>query len=284
MGIRISTRERLNSNFYNSMVIREVDNGYFVKVTGYKSSNKYILTSIKFSDNLKGLNQDDKVICIVENFLENATISGIEVGTRFHGYSGTFIKISGSRCLYLQLLNNDILTTIIEMVIEKYNRDRYKYIFENSTNMYSISLKEKESSYETRFILCEDCKDNENDDFCEVCPKIINFNLMYSNMKIVNFDNKFIERFVFDKLWEVGCPAIIIENTREVKLANNVIVGSYVSSYCINCGNLSIEFNCTTFSKDYVFNFCNDIVTRYNKESSERDNKVKKKQLKMEGF
>lgn len=284
MSVKISTKKKLDSNFYNSIMIREVDGNFFVKISGNKSSDEYESVSLKLSDNFKGLTDGKKIICIVDSFLENATIDGIEVDICHVGYGGKFIKVSGTRKLYLQLNNPELLRIIIKMIKNKYNRDRYKSIIESEDNLYSIALREKSSSYGMEFVSCSDCSLECSGDRC---PKSMTFNLMYVNGKIVGFDKKFIERFIYDKLWEFGCEATVVEETNPIKLAGGTVIGNSIKAYSIVSGNLSIRFECSTFTKDYVCSFCNEIVDKYNSKL-EKDilqiDSYKKRQLKMEGF
>ena len=100
---------------------------------------------------------------------------------------------------------------------------------------------------------------------------------------MASFDKKFIERFVYDKLWEVGLNAEVREIVEDILLGGMQKVGVAVRGYCISCGDLKIVFNCSAFSREYVMNICNNIVNKYNGELSKRES-VKKRQLKMEGF
>lgn len=284
MSVKISTKQRLDSNFYNSITIREVDGSFFVKISGVKSSGEYESTSLKLSDNFKGLTDDKKIICIVDSFLENATINGIEVDVFHGGYSGKFIKVDGTRTLYLQISNPELLRIIIKMIKNKYNRDRYKTTIDYDDALYSIILRENASSYGMEFVSCDDCSLECSGDRC---PKLMTFKLMFANGKIVGFDKKFIERFIYDKLWEFGCEAILVEETKPIKLAGGIVIGNSIKAYSIVCGNLEIRFDCSTFTRDYVCSFCNDIVNKYNDELDKellQINRYKKRQLKMEGF
>jgi len=284
MSVKISTKQQLDSNFYNSLTVREVDGNFFVKVSGNKSNGDYVITSLKLSDNFKGITDDKKIICIVDSFLENATIDSIEVDAFHVGYGGKFIKVSGTRTLYLQLDNKELLKVIISMIKNKYNRDRYKGIIGSDDSLYNISLSEKTSSYGKEFVSCEDCCEDCSNDYC---PKPMTFKLMYVNGKIVGFDKKFIERFIYDRLWEFGCKAILVEETKPIKLVGGIVIGNSIKAYSVVCGNLEIRFECSVFTKDYVCSFCNGIVDKYNNELDKellQINSYKKRQLKMEGF
>ena len=286
MNVKIMTKEKLDSNAYNRIVIRKVKDTFNVKVSGNVDltgflGDEYSSTSYKLSDSFKDVSSCEKILSIVESFLASTEINCIELSEKLVGYAGTFIKISGIRELYLQIDNKDLIKKIVKMVKDKYEHDRYNYcICNNDCNSYCIRLSNKCSSYEKQFINCENC------DGCEInsenCPKHIEFKLMY-NGKILPFDKNFLQRFIYDKLWEIGLNAQVIETFHDIKLADGTLVNRLVDGYCIICGDMTIKFNCSVSSSEYIVDICNEIVNRYNGELSDIEN-AKKRQLKMEGF
>ena len=286
MGVRIKTKLMLDSNSYNKLIIREDDGNFFVKVSGDKLDEKFEFLSYRLTDSLKSMTDSEKIIAIVESYLENAFVNSIESSRTCLGSPGLFIKVSGSRELYIRIENKELLNRVVKMIKEKHIRDRYYYIMNSDIkNSYNIVLNKGVSCYNREFISCDDCEYRID---CEksngVCPKQIQFRLMFSNGKLVSFDEKFIERFIYDKLWDVGLIANVIEIVHDICLCGGEKVGTVVDGYYITCGNLKIRFNCSVFSREYVMNICNNIVNRYNNELNERDNNIKNKQLKMEGF
>jgi len=283
MSVKISTKKELDANFYNRMFIREVDDGFCVKVNSEKLTDDYVSISYRISDNFKKMKDNDKIISIVESFLESTEINGIELSCMYAGQVGEFIKISGTRELYLQISNPELLKLIIKMIKSKYDRDRYKYCnLKDLNNFYNIVLNGKESSYSEGFLPCEQCVGY---DCKEFCPKHTEFRLMYTDGKMLSFEEKFIQRFIYDKLWEIGRDAFISEDTGDIKVGGDTKIGTYVKSYIITCGDLFIRFNVSAFSRSYVFDLCNEIVNKYNEELVMMDNnEVMKRQLKMEGF
>lgn len=281
MSVKISTKERLNTNIYNKMIIREVDGNYLVNVSNENKDSELTSLSCKVSDGLKKMADINKIICIVESFLNSTLISYIEFGIGHTGYTEKFLKVGGTRTLYLYICNPELIRILVKMIKDKYNIDRYKFCDINTVdNSYSISLNRKESSYGKSVVPCEECCRC----ICDsVCSTYIEFKLMYIQGNIAGFDKKFIERFIYDKLWEYGDVASIVERTRDVIVGGDTKLGECIDSYDIVCGDLVIKFNCTDFSKSYVFNLCNNIVNRYNCELLEVTN-YKKRQLKMEGF
>lgn len=281
MSVKINGIKKLNANAYNKIVIREVDSNYFVNVTGEKLSDKYVSISSKLFDNLKKIDDNEKIISIVDSILENMKIDSIDMFVLCIGYKGEFIKIDGTRKLYLQIENKVLLKEIIKMIKAKYNRDRYQYCINNSmVNSYNIILDDKISSYNKHFISCYDCS---GCDVSENCPKYIEFKMIYNGNQLVNFDKLFIERFILDKLWEVGKEACIFIKEKDIKLKGGEKVGGYVDAYYILCGDLSIRFSCSVLNRDYIFTLCSEIINRYNNELNV-NNDIKRKQLKMEGF
>lgn len=282
VSVRINGIKKLDANAYNEMIIRELDNKYFVRVIGDRISDEYISISYKLSDNFKGISDSEKIILLVDSCLENMQVTSIEPIVLYTGYEGNFIKVNGTRKLYLQINNSELIKIIIKMIINKYNRDRYRYLMDtNINNLYGIYLERYSSSYNSKFVPCENCEGCEPD---KDCPKYIKFKLMYMDGRIASFDKMFIEKFIYDKLWEKGEYASISEVIRDIKLIDGTKVSECVDSYNIICGDLIIKFDCSLFNRVYILDFCNSIVDRYNKDLSECENVVKKKQLKMEGF
>ena len=284
MSVKLTGKNKLDANVYNNIVIREVDGNFIVKVIGDKLGDKYESISYKLTDDMKKMDASEKIIAIVDSFLENTQIDSIETESLYAGYDGMFITIDGTRRLCLQINNSELLKMIIKMVKNKYDRDRYEYCDSTDVNsLYGIFLNSKQSSYTRQCISCDDCESH-GDSCGDTCPSYIQFKLMYVNGKMASFDEKFISRFIYDKLWEFGENAIIIEKTHDIKLIGGHKVGDAVDGYLINCGNLNIMFYCTAFNQKYVLNFCSNIVDRYNKELRESEENCKKRQLKMEGF
>ena len=282
MSVKILTKERLNANNYNKMIIREVDCNYIVNVSGERLTDQYTSLSYKISDNFRKMEDEEKIICIVDTFLRDTIVSSIDTGVFYSGCREQFIMVFGTRKLYLYLENSKLLRTIVKMIKDKYNIDRYKYCNNNSSdNLYEISLNSKGASYGRKCISCENCAGCIEDD--DISPSYIQFKLMYINGNIASFDKKFLERFIYDKLWEYGKLANLTEETHDIKVGGITKIGKCIDSYNIICGDLVIKFNCTTFSKKYVFELISGIVNRYNSELKEV-NKYKKRQLKMEGF
>ena len=278
MSVRIYNKEVLDYNDYNKIVIMEVDGNYLVQVV--KNNDKESCLSYKSSDTFTEMNDDNKIICIVDSFLHNTTVNSIETGIFYPGCSGELIKVDGIRTLYLHINNSKILKDIIKMIKDKYNIDRYKFCNNNLDSVYEICLG-KMSSYERINIDTLDDFDFTDEDV-EVI-KYTEFMLMYNRGKIVDFDRKFIIRFIYDKLWEYREYAKIIEVTNDININGFIKKGEFIKSYNIICGDLVIKFNCNTFNKEYVFDLINIVVDKYNSELLEID-KIKKRQLKMEGF
>ena len=282
MSVKILTKERLDANNYNKMIIREVDCNYIVNVSGERLTDQYTSLSYKISDNFRKMEDEEKIICIVDTFLRDTIVSSIDTGVFYSGCREQFIMVFGTRKLYLYLENSKLLRTIVKMIKDKYNMDRYKYCNNNSSdNLYEISLNSKGASYGRKCISCENCAGCIEDD--DISPSYIQFKLMYIIGKLAGFDKSFIEGFIYDKLWEYGSVASITEETHDINDHRTTKTRKCIDSYNIVCGDLVIRFNCSSYSQNYVFNLCDNIVNRYNNELKEIY-ECKKKQLKMEGF
>lgn len=284
MGVKINTKRKLDSNAYSKIIIKK-DDDYYVKVTSDKREEQYEFVSYKLSNMIKNSDDNSKIISIIDSFLENTLINFIDVNTSCVGCSGKFIRVSGTRDLYLQISDKELLKEILIMIKNKYDRDRYSYIISSDINSYNINLNKDVSYFNREFISCDNCEYNidcgKNND---CCPKHIRLRLMYENGKLVSFEEDFIKRFIYDKLWESGVEASITCETEDIKVGGTFKIGTYVKGYLIRCGDLEIMFNCSTFSREYVYNLCNNIVSKYNRELIDNDKKIKKRQLKMEGF
>lgn len=250
-----------NTNAFEckTLIIKEKDNHYKIDIVNNSKPNKLIY---KLNNN-----SNDKIIELVTSFLETTTIDTIDISTLYS--SSIFIEIRGYRSMYIHLKNKQLLKRLILRIENKYNRDRYKYLLNNSIqNNYCISLNENETSYHKDFI------DHSNN---QESPKYIQLNLMYNDKKISVFDEKFIEKFIYDKLWDIGLPANLEEKTHSI---NNSLI---TDGYYIRCKDLTIIFNCNYQNQEYVYKLCNEIINKYNNELMENE-KIMKKQLKMEGF
>lgn len=282
MEIKIKGLNKLNANMYNRIIIREVDDNFFISVVGDKITDEYQSVSYKLSDNFKNMNAEDRVVLIVDSFLENSFINNIDLFSVCIGCSGPFIKIDGNRELYLQINNSDLKNKLLKMIIDKYNRDRYKYYINSDiNNTYNIYFDRKETSYGKEFISCDKCIGCENEEY--ICPKMIKFKLLYMSGELVSFEKKFIEKFIYDKLNESSKEAYIYEETEDILVGGTAKVGISSKAICICSENMIIRFLCTAFTRKYIQELCNEIVNNYNKEIVMND-KLKKKQLKMEGF
>ena len=92
-----------------------------------------------------------------------------------------------------------------------------------------------------------------------------------------------IEKFIYDKLYEGSKEAHIYEETDDILVGGTAKVGISSKAICIYSENMLIRFTCSIFTRKYIYDLCNEIVNNYNKEIVMND-KLKKKQLKMEGF
>lgn len=282
MSVKVSSKEMLDSNAYNRIIIRGVKGEYFVKVSGYKKDDMFVSVSYKLSDSFKRKGDNEKILSIIESFLANSKVKSIELEAYCAGCKGQFIKVSGDRELLLQIDDALLLSDVLTIIKRKYDKDRYEYCINDGEQSYSVVLSKNVTSYGRVCISCENCE--YHGDCIPVCPGVTQFRVWYEHGKIVSFDKKFLARFVYDKLWEQGVRASIVEATHDIKVGGVTKIGEATDGYYIVSGNFEILFNCSTFSRAYVYDFCNSIVNRYNKELNKIDNSVKKRQLKMEGF
>ena len=129
MGVKIMSKEKLDLNKYNKIIIREVDSDFFVRVSGNGLDDEYNSVLYKLSDGLKKLDDYEKIILIVDSFLEKSMINCIELDVCALGYHGKFMKISGSRELYIQIFNNDLMKRLVHLIRCKYGDTYHIYRF-----------------------------------------------------------------------------------------------------------------------------------------------------------
>lgn len=255
----------IDSSECSMLIIKEMNDYYQIDFMNGDGS-KEIIYKINDCNN-------DKIINLVNDFLDTTTIDCIDITTIY--FSSLFIGIKGYQNMYIYLKNKNLLQRLIKRIENKYNRDRYKYLINNSVqNNYIINLSVDETSYYENYIDCID--DSEKLKNNDIYSKFIQLNLVCNNGDVIDFDKNFIERFMYDKLWDIG----VLANLED---SNNNLMDCFIGKYYITCRELVIIFNYDYKNKEYVYNLCSKVINKYNGELIEND-KINKKQLKMEEF
>lgn len=214
----------------------------------------------KFSEQIKGMTDAEKVIEIVKKYLEYSEVSEIRDLSRLPHYKGWFNIIRGTRNLYLQIYGSEV-KVIPPMVIKKYLDDRLIFLTNNEDiNLYKIELNHGLTSYKKE-------KVNDKERIC--------LNLFYGekNDKIADFDQQFLKDFIFDKLNQVGEEAKLVCITSVTQFTPSI--SGY--GFHIICGDLVI---CLNGMETLVLEQIKPYLQEYNE--SLKQSKVM--QLKLEGF
>ena len=137
--MKIEGKKYLDKNNYNKIVIDLLGKEYSVKVKCSKDYN-CIDSDYLFTDELNNLNDNEKVIEIVEYFLRNNKIFEI-ADTNLKGYEGGFsiAYSSPDRLLAVKLPDNEFGKLIGNKILKKYYDDRKLYCLTNDIKSISSS-------------------------------------------------------------------------------------------------------------------------------------------------
>ena len=275
MSVGINGIKRLNANNFNEITIRQVDtNDYNVEVIGDEVKK----TNTKFNDEIKDMSNEDKIVAIIERYLNNLKINGITSLIELSYKDGMWLLVygnNGNSVLRLQLFNSYFEKVKIK---GKYLNDRYDFCWNSEINSFRLSTSSSCSRYDTCLIDCDECEEEAICDYssCFECKKYVNLTLkLDEDWEVLNFEKKFIKEFLIYKFDLVG---------EEVKVKN--VMSEYSNSlnrsfkgHIIKCGEFRMFIpHCEELM--FIFGIVND----YNNELFKRNNDVKKRQLKMEGF
>ena len=187
--MKINGLKYLNSNFYDSIMMR--DRGLELKVD--VKSNEDITTvkkSPSFYDSIKDLDDKKKVTEIVRYFLRNNSVNSLSDKFYLERYKGHFLRVGGTRDLFLQLSSDNVEKGLINEIINKYVVDRYKFLIDNQdVKNIEIYYGENSPSYK-RYV----------DDFNYNSENIISIRLMSREHILSSFEEEFIDRFIKEKI------------------------------------------------------------------------------------
>ena len=177
----------LNSNWYNYIMIRNI-NEHNIKVK-VKSKNKVktIKENNSFYNKIKKLDNKNQINEIIKYYLRNNKIKYINEKEKLDYYDGFFISLRGSRDLFLQLKNGIIYRETIDEIINKYQKDRLDYIYNNEFKNIEIYLSSKEMYYQAY---------NDSRKFDEVGEEVLRIVLKTKNDKMLPFEEKFYKEFI----------------------------------------------------------------------------------------
>ena len=277
MSVGINGISKLSTNNFDEINIRQDGKwDYIIDVIGDNVSR----CSDDFIKELKSmLTSEDKVLAIIERFLENYKIDGITKPMEIKYKDGEWVVVygnNGNNVLRLQLFNS-YFDEVFGKIMTKYLNDRYSFCWNTDINKFRITTDECWSRYGVHLVDCCECSIEDKCDYSKdgQCDEYGQLYLFSKDGMIKDFEIEFIKEFLnyrFDLYNE------------EVKVIN--IMTEYDNSlnrrfnkHIIRCGDFSLEF---PHREEFMFIF--GIVNDYNSELFKINNDVKKRQLKMEGF
>lgn len=198
--MKINGLKHLNSNFYDSIMIRNKANEIQVDVKT-EDKIKTLKSSYSFFDRIKNLSDKEKVNEIIRYYLRYSNICGISNDYLSH-YDGLFSVIEGTRNLFLQINKGQADDTIFDEIISKYEQDRMKYM--NESTISNIAITTSIGSSSNYGYYKNECNNDEyiylhlrgtvNNDLVEFEKKFL---FDFINLKISEVDEK-IEAFTQD--------------------------------------------------------------------------------------
>lgn len=280
MRVNIKGKKKLDANYFERIDISEESKKeqYSVVVYGNKNLFKVNNVGIKFSEQIKGMGSEERVMEIIQRYLENVKINSI--GNFYRKNEWINIKgNNGNKILKLHLLNSKF-DEILKIINNKYLNDRYEYFWNNNINKLNLVLDSKKSSYSVYPIECDNCNyraeclDNRDNNF--TCDTYVNYSVKTDkDTGVFMFERIFLTEYLNYRLWQIGDEAVVKNNSIERDNSLN----KYISSYIIKCGDFELYF---PHNEEFMFIF--DIIDNYNNQLLEiRSNEIKR-QLKMEGF
>lgn len=256
MSISVNGLKELNTDDYSLIIIRESKEKFRIDVKSIRNHLETTPNNHYISDELENLDDHKKIINIVEYFLRNNRINYVGDNKILKRYDGRFAIASGGRKLCMQVFDKK-LSSISKMIMSKYFMDRAVFFEEcKDIPLYEVSVSDDQGSY-IRSV-------GSNGEY-------INIVLKRNGQQLANFEKRFLQELIYDRLTNIGEEAKIIQPSIFYKE-----LGSYVNlgKYLI-CGNFSMRLY-----GDELNGPVREVMNRYNDERKQ----AKKMQLRMEGF
>lgn len=242
MDLQIKGQKYLNSNWYQSIKIkniqRNLDKGLIEVKRKDGVVNTMPLSMPKFMDTIKNLSEIEKIKEVIEYFARNNTIFSLTEGNGVH-----FLSTS-DRTLDIEMgfssENQDYIKKSISKLIYNYLDTRLKLIEGCQPCSFEIIGDERQSYYQ----VFEDLDSSNRTAWLYLLWKPDTENL-YDFGKLQDFEKKFIENFVLEKIYEQGKKAIIQDNWELGKedywrMKKNSL---NVHNYLISCGEITFHFH-----------------------------------------
>ena len=138
MSVAIDGISRLNANDFREITIKQIDNNdYKVDVIGDNVGK----VSSNFSKNLREMSNDEKIIAIIERYLDIFKINGITKPIELSHRDGLWVVIYGNDCdsvLRLQLFDK-YFSDIFNKIKNRYLNDRHNFFWYTDNNSFRLS-------------------------------------------------------------------------------------------------------------------------------------------------
>lgn len=271
MSVKIDGLNSLNLGYFDSITISEEGKGgdilVSVKGNGGKSN------SHAFSDRIKSLSKEDKVIEIIESSIHTYKIHGFTKLISLSRKDGKWSVVYGedyNQLLRLQLFSPEF-KGIFDKILNKYLQDRYNMFWKDDITNILLIFDDNKSKYD--YVVQEYDYENEfgGDNY-------VHLNLMLkADGRFADFERKFIVDFLKYKLWEIGEEADI-DHIWEYYNGTGV---RYFKGTRIRCGKLNIYIPYQPRNDKDIYTIFN-LVEEYNLQLKNIEEESKKRQLRME--
>lgn len=253
--MKICNEKFLDANSYDQIVIRSMGDTQ-IDVHGDEEKYPTIVVGNPFSKTLNGLNNEEVIFKVTERFLNCTEIRGFSWLRFLPQCDQYFAVISGNnRLLALQPENHSKGEDLISLIWHKYDRDRRKFL-ENQSDikLYAIDNDNYESFYR-------------RNDYFNVES---NIEINLSRLSVDAMEQRFLKDFINDKI-KSSDSEVCIKQEEFYRWPEDDYL-SYVNT--IRVGDTLIELS------NSVVPDVQNILDEFN------DNlrKQKKMQLKLEGF
>lgn len=258
MSVVFKGVKKLDLNNYNVLsIIEDIDNGdnFSLEFLEEKIDLDTVSLGIQSSLNTGSWN---KLLEIVQGFLNSFKIN--EITSLLDKKTLLVYGNNREKVLKLQLDNSKIIY-IYKMILNKYLQDRYNYFWKEDIKIIKFNFDSNTSGYE--YV----------DEIFDIHDKISL--KIDSNGHLLDYERKFVEDFLYNKLWQVGMKATY-------KYVFDEDTGKFIG-YDVRCGDLKIFIPFDEDKLECLFIILM-IINNYNNQLDEINSDVKRRQLKMEGF
>jgi len=284
MGVVIKGINKLDANWFKAINISEDKNTgeYQVYVFNEDFLQGGNRIGISFSEQIKDMAAEEKIISIINMYLKDTKINAITAPISSGHRSGKWVNVygnNGTKILRLQLFNSNF-AEIFRKIQTKYFNDRYEFFWRDDVKKIKLSLDSKKSAYNVYPIECEDCKRDiicsEDKDAIPTCETYVDYSIKVDKeMGIILAEKLFLTELLNYKFSQIGEEVQV----KDITIGREDSLNTRFHSHIIRCGDFEL-----TFPHKEIFMFIFGIVNDYNRELYEAKMNEKKRQLKMEEF